>query len=262
MLTAREKAKPETTGTFMRLQILSDLHLEYGDCQPWPTRADVVILAGDIRGGCAGVQWAKQQFPSKPVIYVLGNHEFYSHTIAGLLKAVAIETQTGNVHLLENQSVQIGDFTFLGCCLWTDFKLWPDAAAAMLAAGQSVPDFRFIKTETGRFRPEDAVKLHQSSLYWLKEQLRKCNRQKTVVVTHHAPSGMSLPPHHARSITDAAFASALDGLIVESGVPLWVHGHTHYSVDYQIGGTRIFSNQRGYPQHADPGFAPDAMIEI
>jgi predicted phosphodiesterase len=32
----------------MHLQILSDLHLEFGQYDPEPAKADVVILAGDI----------------------------------------------------------------------------------------------------------------------------------------------------------------------------------------------------------------------
>jgi predicted phosphodiesterase len=40
----------------MRLQILSDLHLEFGDYAPDQTRADVVILAGDIHVGCEGIK--------------------------------------------------------------------------------------------------------------------------------------------------------------------------------------------------------------
>jgi hypothetical protein len=61
---------------------------------------------------------------------------------------------------------------------------------------------------------------------------------------------------------NAAFASALDGFIKESGVPLWIHGHTHHCVDYKIGKTRVFSNQRGYPHQFDRGYKPQAVIEI
>jgi hypothetical protein len=53
---------------------------------------------------------------------------------------------SGNICLLENESVQIGGFTFLGCTLWSDFKLWPNADMAMLAAGAALRDFHVIKT--------------------------------------------------------------------------------------------------------------------
>ena len=47
-----------------------------------------------------------------------------------------------------------------------------------------------------------------------------------------------------------------------SRVPLWIHGHTHHNVDYKIGATRIYSNQRGYPEERLAGFAPEKIIEI
>jgi hypothetical protein len=42
---------------------------------------------------------------------------------------------------------------------------------------------------------------------------------------------------------------------------LWVHGHTHHCVDYELGGTRILSNQRGYPRDQTT-FDPGLVIEI
>ena len=246
----------------IRLQILSDLHLEFGDYTPTPTSADVVILAGDIHVGCKGIKWVQKHFPDKPVIYVMGNHEFYGHSIPTVFKDFRARTETGNICLLENQSVQIGDWTFLGCSLWTDFALWPTPFAAMLAAGKSMTDYHLIKTKNGTFQPEDSLAMHKASLGWLESELAKCNPQKTVVVTHHAPSGKSNPPFHAGSILNGAFASPLDALVKQSSVPLWIHGHTHFCVDYKIGRTRVFSNQRGYPHNLDPGFMPDAVIEL
>ena len=51
---------------------------------------------------------------------------------------------------------------------------------------------------------------------------------------------------HAGSALNAAFVSDLDEMIAESRVRLWVHGHTHENVDYEIARTRILSNQCGY----------------
>jgi hypothetical protein len=60
----------------------------------------------------------------------------------------------------------------------------------------------------------------------------------------------------------AAFASDLDSLIQASRVPLWIHGHTHHNVDYTIGKTRIYSNQRGYPHERLAGFDFGKTIKI
>ncbi|GAB1537707.1 hypothetical protein NUACC21_03600 [Scytonema sp. NUACC21] len=61
----------------MKIQILSDLHLEFQPFHIPHTDADVFVLAGDINLGKKGVAWAVENIPSKPVIYVLGNHEYY-----------------------------------------------------------------------------------------------------------------------------------------------------------------------------------------
>lgn len=60
----------------MKLQIYSDLHLEFARFDPAPSDADVVILAGDIDIKSRGVKWASEVFQC-PVIYVCGNHEYY-----------------------------------------------------------------------------------------------------------------------------------------------------------------------------------------
>jgi len=246
----------------MRLQVLSDLHLEFGDYTPKKTDADVVILAGDIHQGHQGIQWAKRRFPKKPIIYLMGNHEFYGCDMRPLLEGCQAETRGSNICLLENQSVHIGGITFLGCTLWTDFKLWPKPAEAMEAARDYLTDFKVIRTSSGRLRPADTVQFHQASVAWLKSQLNQNSPEKTVIITHHAPSSRSIPPQNAGDIISAAFASDLEPLILASRVSLWIHGHTHHNVDYKIGATRIYSNQRGYPDERLARFEPEKIIEI
>lgn len=108
----------------MKLHILSDIHLEFGK---WPKNmdihaidADVTILAGDIGIGLQGLEWALSI--DRPVIYVMGNHEFYGQRpMADLWRKAREKVEHTHVHLLENESVQIGNVRFLGCTLWTDF---------------------------------------------------------------------------------------------------------------------------------------------
>jgi len=246
----------------VKVQVLSDIHLETCGYTPAQTDADVVVLAGDIHIGRAGVGWIKKHFPEKPVLYVAGNHEFYGNSVPALLNELRGAVEGSNICLLENESIQIGDFTFLGCTLWTDFKAWANPKEAMLAAGRSISDFNVIRGRADWFTPEDSVKLHGQSVNWLKEELQKNRPEKTVVVTHHAPSEKSVPPQHVGDILNGAFVSPLDDFVKESGVPLWVHGHTHHCVDYKIGKTRVFSNQRGYAGVVDKHFKPDLLIEM
>lgn len=87
-----------------------------------------------------------------------------------------------------------------------------------------------------------------------------------MVVTHHAPSFQSIAPMYRQDSLTPAFASNLDYLMGEP-ICLWIHGHVHHSNDYEINGTRIVSNPRGYqlkgdtfPENQD--FKPDLVIEI
>jgi len=248
----------------MRLHILGDLHLEFAPVNIPPTDANVVVLAGDIHLGRAGRRWARGQFRGKPVIYVLGNHEFYRHSLPELTETLKRETDGSDVHLLENRAVEIEGYTFLGCTLWTDFQLSPDPDAAMRAAEEIMSDYSIIEFGPERrvLRAQDTARLHAESVAWLQSSLLNCDRTSTIVVTHHAPSPRSEAPYHANSPLKPAFASKLDSLIEQSGVPLWIHGHTHYNVNYKIGSTRVLTNQRGYPDQLCKGFDPSLVVEI
>jgi hypothetical protein len=175
------------------------------------------------------------------------------------------EARRSQVHVLENDVFQWNDYCFLGCSLWTDFHLGPaDASEAMFFAWGEMADYDLIqKNKAGApLHPRDLAQIHAQSVIWLEQQMAGHNRARTIVVTHHAPSSRSLAAHHAGEKLSTAFASNLDTLIRASRVPLWIHGHTHHNVDYKIGGTRIYSNQRGYAHAMARGFEPGRIIEI
>jgi predicted phosphodiesterase len=248
----------------MRLRILSDLHLEFGPWTPPAAEADVVILAGDIHAGKKGCQWIRRRFSSVPVIYVLGNHEFYRNSLPALTGTLERENEGGPIHLLENKAVELNGFSFLGCTLWTDFRLTTNTDMAMRVAEDVMNDYILVQfsPEGRRLRARDTARLHAESVAWLKAELSRHDPARTVVVTHHGPSPVSIPPLHAGSPLNAAFVSNLDGLVEQSGVLLWIHGHTHYNVDYRLGSTRVLSNQRGYPNELAPGFQARMVVEI
>ncbi|HZM03788.1 MAG TPA: metallophosphoesterase [Candidatus Saccharimonadales bacterium] len=251
----------------MRLHVLGDLHLEFGGIELPPTNADVVILAGDTHVGAKGCSWALQQFPTTPIVYLCGNHEFYHHTL-GLIEDLRLQTKDTNLHMLENRAVEINGYRFLGCTLWTDFAITRDPKKAMMVAENLMNDFLLIKVKVGtaggerRLRAKDTVKLHEESAAWLQAELSKGDPAKTIVVTHHAPSQRSEAYYHANSPLCGAFTSNLDDLITQSKVPLWIHGHTHFNVDYKLGVTRVLSNQRGYVQEISVGFNPSLTVEV
>ena len=248
----------------MRLHILSDLHLEFGTTAIPATDADVVVLAGDIHLGREGRQWAGTQFPDRPVLYVLGNHEFYRRSLPELTESLQRETEGSHIQVLENSAVEVGVFTFLGCTLWTDFRLTLNRETAMRTAEDIMSDYSVVNFSPAgrRLRASDTARLHFESVAWLRGALAKCDPRRTIVVTHHAPSARSEAPEHATSPLRAAFGSDLDSLVAGSGVPLWIHGHTHYNADYVIGSTRVLTNQRGYPEEQCKGFDPGRVVEV
>jgi predicted phosphodiesterase len=233
----------------MKLHILSDLHLEFSSFTPPATDADVVVLAGDIWKGSAGIDWARETFPDKWILYIAGNHEFYGRPRLETLAKLRIAARECGVHFLDDAAVVIDGVRFLGATLWTDFRLFGDEAKPMaMAEGQrGLNDFRVIYDgRSGTFSPSDSIRLHEKSLAWLKAQLEEPFDGKTVVVTHHLPSQRSVAERFKGSVLSACFASNLDYLMGNPPVNLWIHGHTHDSFDYEVLGTRVLCNPRGY----------------
>ncbi len=248
----------------MRIHILSDLHLEFAPFEMNAVGADVLVLAGDVHTGQNGIKWILEAIPDRPVIYVLGNHEFYGQKMQKLVASIKDLAQGTNVHVLDNDRVEIGEVIFLGATLWTDFRLMSDPIVAGAVAQAGMNDFRRIRLLPNyqRFLPKDARALHAQSLEWLAQQMENAGGRKIVVVTHHAPSPQSIPPRFDRDPLNAAFTSKLDGFITGCSPALWIHGHIHYRSDYMIGATRIIANPRGYPSEPHTGFDPKFAIEI
>lgn len=247
----------------MKLHVLNDLHIEFAKFEPPATDADVVVLAGDIGVGLEGLYWAEACFAGKPVIYVPGNHEFYHHDITLIeeMKACAADS----IHVLDDDEVDIGGVRFLGCVLWTDFALFGevDKYFAMQRARQGMNDFAIIQCRGRRFTPEDALRRHAASRNWLANRLTEPFDGKTVVVTHHAPSSGSVSPRFAHDPLTPAFVSNLEELMGGNRVALWIHGHTHDPFDYQVRGTRVVCNPRGYaPYDLTPDFRPGFVVAV
>lgn len=253
-----------------KLHILSDLHLEFSTFEPPATDADVIVLAGDIFKVAYGVHWARRTFPDKPIVYVAGNHEFYGTQRAETLALLHVAAKATGVYLLDdNEFVIDGEndsVRFLGCTLWTDFCLFSEFAqnAAMMAGQKGINDFRVIQEgRLGAFTPAQSAELHKKSLAWLKAKLDEHFDGKTVVVTHHLPSARSVAERFKDSLLSACFASELDYLFGK--MDLWIHGHTHDNLDYEVNGTRVICNPRGYvnllgAENFD--FKPGLVIEI
>jgi len=250
-----------------RFRVFSDLHLEFSDWVPPRGPAEAVLLAGDIGVGTRGIEWARRRFADKPIIYVAGNHEFYGAKLPGALDVLREAARRWDVDFLDGDSCVVGGTRFLGATLWTDYALYgsepEELDRAMADAVEEMNDFRMIKWADGSWlTPEQVREVHLAKAQWLAEALAQPFSGPTVVITHHLPHRLSIHPKFVGTRYNPCFASDLDHL-VRAPVALWVHGHTHESIDYTVNGTRVFCNPRGYtPSHLNPNFDLGLVIEI
>lgn len=292
----------------MKIAICSDLHLEFGDLVLENTEgADVLILSGDI---CIAnsmnadenlysystaaakrqryidffVQVSKE---FKDVIYVMGNHEHYHGDFGKSAEYLKTNLEfIKNLHILDKEIRTIGDVTFIGGTLWTDFN--NEDEVTIMQIRRMMNDFQCVKNsdeqigywvdhyaynETGslkrdaegnpivverqrmyrdsQFIPQTALEDHKAMLELIKETVNGKDDQKFVVVGHHAPSRQSTHPRYmADEIMNGGYSSRLDFMIEDlPQIKVWTHGHTHEPFDYNIGLTRIVCNPRGYIGH-------------
>lgn len=259
----------------MRLLILSDLHHELWRqfapvVDPTVSRPDVVILAGDIDTGARAVTWAAEIFTGLPVLYVHGNHEGYGHNLEDVQLDIAAACEaTTNVHFLNCGEFRLGPVRFLGATLWTDFKLFgdEDRQAAMRNAEAAMFDYQRIRLASSghrKLRTGDTAQFHAEQSRWLQGKLEEPFTGKTVVITHMAPSMLSVSDRYATDRISAAYASRLDHLAAKAD--LWVHGHTHDSFDYRIGTCRVVCNPCGYMTRGGVAenrrFDPNFIVEL
>ncbi|AJD41704.1 phosphatase [Rhizobium sp. SEMIA 4085] len=255
----------------MKLWIISDIHLEFGEpfLQTPRDDVDVLVCAGDVltKGLVPSLRWLADTIAREiPVIFVAGNHDFYGASIEESIRdSREFAAGFSNVHFLENDAVEIGGVRFIGGTLWTDFRLFGrNPSVSMSYAESGMNDFKkikFSKAPYRKFKPIHAYRKHIETRDFIAADLRKHTRPKSVVVTHHAPSPRAIALGFRHDPLSACYASDLEDLITEAGPTLWVHGHVHHRNDYIIGSTRVVSNSRGYPGEAT-GFDPTFTIKI
>lgn len=265
----------ETPDT-MRIQLLSDLHfeLEPPDAPPFAPEpapgADLLILAGDIDSRHAGLD-RFADWPV-PVIYVAGNHEFDDRDFGAAMADLRLRCERAGITMLEREALTLrhGDQTvrILGTTLWNDYDLFGPAQRerCMRAARYFVEK---IQRSTRDGRPMDSTALRDEGVRcrdWLRAELRAPRARpgaydRTVVVTHFAPSLRSADPRYPVDGATASFCNAYEDML--AGCDLWLHGHLHCRHDYRIGDARVVCNARGHAAKGeDFDFQPLGVWEV
>ena len=250
----------------MKIRILSDLHREFGSTEiPGNDDCDLIILAGDISTKLNGLSWVHEFCRNTPAVYICGNHEFYGDKLPRVTEKLIQNTKGSSIHVMENDFFKIQGWWIYGCTLWTDLELVSDWQTGASYAGECMNDYKRIRNSSKGYRklaPFHTRSIHLNSVVLLKKFLDEHDPAKTIVVTHHAPSKLSLPGRRREQNISCAYASNLDDLIQKYQPHLWIHGHIHHNVDYKIGNTRVLSNPQGYPDEQNPEFVKDLVVEL
>jgi predicted phosphodiesterase len=277
----------------MRIQLLSDLHLEIDPAfTPTPAHdADLLVLAGDIGGQGRGdgkgsklgandpyglVRFSPllHNWPT-PVLYVPGNHEYDGNDLDETHVALQQECTRLGIIWLDRETKIFGEVRFIGATLWTDFEAlsqWPDDMPGAMTRNMQMREAAFrsaahalnVAATTrfgGLFNAPAVAALSREHQTWLDAALAKPFDGKTVVVTHFAPSLKSADPRFGITPGTAGFCSALDDLVAKADV--WMHGHLHCRLDYKIGKCRVVANPLGYAKKGEQaGFDGMFVIEV
>ncbi len=267
----------------MKLQLLSDLHLESHprfEAQPAPG-ADLVVLAGDIGSYQNGSRLTDPDFglgrfsPKNgwptPVLYVPGNHEYDGDDFDAVHARLRDCCDALGIGWLERETRVIDGIRFVGTTLWSDFDALVDPAAGMTehlrARGKAMRAANFYLEKAGTTRdgqPFLAEALREHSLTcqtWLRQALAEPFDGTTVAITHFAPTLASADPRYGLTPGTAGFCNSLDELLPLAS--LWLHGHLHCAFDYVKDGCRVVANPLGYRSKGEQeGFRPTLTLEV
>ncbi len=286
----------------MRIQLLSDLHLEsHPHWQPTPALgADVLVLAGDIGSYQAGSSLVDADFGlarfsplhgwPTPVLFVPGNHEYDALDFDVVHERLQAVCKRLGITWLERQVLSLprpvgdplgaGTVRFVGTTLWSDYDALAllgtakgDITQQLRLRGKAFRAANFYLQKAATVRngaPWLASEMRDQALLcqqWLHSVLSSgiSQPQTTVVVTHFAPSLRSADPRYGLTPSTAGFCNALDSLLEYAD--LWLHGHLHCPSDYLHEGAnrtcRVLANPLGYARkNEQAAFRSDFTVVV
>jgi Icc-related predicted phosphoesterase len=268
----------------MKILEMSDLHLEFNTKFRIrnEVNADMLILAGDIfvaeyftktelspkytvaQGVREFFRIVSEEFTH--VLYVLGNHEHYFSALPDTPNIIrdAIK-EFPNIHLLNNEYLELEGIRFIGSTLWTDCLNGNPITMNLLST--YLNDFKLIKYKKKpyeKFLPRHSVTEHIVAKQFIAETTKY--EGTCVVITHHGPSNKSIDVRYSGAENyhaNAGYVSNLDEFILDRpNIKVWFHGHIHNNKDYMIGDTRVICNPHGYHTENLHDFNHLNLIEV
>lgn len=260
----------------LRIQYVSDLHLEFPQNRQWLAKhplevtGDILLVAGDSAyldlpesgndtySAYKFWDWASEHY--KQVIVCFGNHDFYGYYDLATMSNGFCKEIRHNVYAYYNNVVHLDGIDLIVSTLWSKIKPY-DA----FLTEKNVSDFYRIKYDGHRLTADDFNREHERCLAFIEQAISESDAEKIIVVTHHVPTQLCTAVEFKNSTINGAFTVELGEFIADHRIDYWIYGHSHRNIKAQIGETLIMSNQLGYVsdnEHLKHGFNPSAMIEV
>jgi hypothetical protein len=250
----------------MKVSICSDLHLEFGSLSlENKDQSNVLILAGDIFIGVDLHQYddafehvRSQQIHDffintclqyEYVILIAGNHTFYHGDFqTEIPKIKQYLKYIPNLYILDNETLEIDDYLFIGSTIWTDFN--DEDKETMEWAFNNMNDYHVIKNDDTILLPEKILEKHKQDKQFIKETIENNPNKQIIVITHHCPTYQSIPAYKLDyGLKNGCYHSNLESLM--DNVVLWAFGHIHDRHAYYLNNTLLVNNTRGYIRYQD-----------
>lgn len=273
-----------------RFLYLTDLHTEHAPFDVvYTPGVDAVLIGGDTGVGLQAVSVLESIWDAYrvPVLFVLGNHEYYGQEVTAFERDLqrrldTLHTNGVDIRWLQGDAHTIAGTRVVGATLWTDMEVLGDGGVmAIRMAERGMNDYRriylappspFATEELSWERPRllrahDTIGWHHAQKAALFAHLNAPFAGPTIALTHHLPSERCIAPMYQGDGLNPAFASNLTDAIIDSHTDWWLYGHSHGPVEWDLdradgGVCKMRTNCRGYPQEwARTGFDPARIID-
>lgn len=241
----------------MKIAYISDTHYEIDGQRDivLHEEVDVLILAGDISKNRHSIVRGQQIADGKArhIVQIAGNHDYWSKRHDKVLRLMREEAaKYTNHHFLENDTVLIDGWAFIGATLWTDFAYGSNIHLDLHRAKGVMNDYRKISRKASptiyrKIIPEDILEFNTTSKKYIFEEIEKHGRDKSIVISHHGPTELSVIEKFRGDKDNVFYVNGWGNEVAYNGPRLWFHGHTHAQFEYEIGDTTVMCNAFGYP---------------
>ena len=233
----------------MKIQICSDLHLEFGSNRAWFKKnplipqAEILVIAGDtyyLDRDFGKLDFIKRVADEFEQVYLIpGNHEYYGGFDVSTALAPTCQKILENVYMLNNEAIEIKGVSLIFSTMWSLIQ------HNIMGVVRGMMDFERIRFEAGPLTVNHFNKLHEVAFEFIEKEVQK--EGKKVVISHHLPSNACNIEAFKGSVLNEAFCVEKSNFILDHEIDCWIYGHSHRNLkDFYLGDTLMVCNQFGY----------------